>query len=160
MSKTLRERFGHVADQVRIKRRTRLQRDTKRINHTRRRIRAVKHGRHQPDVELRLRQHAGNGVVLHAGLDLCHARGAWIGGVAQGNRAGGRNVEIRLEILIGIMKHHKAATTHGGKDTVHFGSKRVELSAPCGGVCGIAARIFRIGGGEFRGDQVKPNLRV
>jgi hypothetical protein len=140
------ERCRHIADQLGVELRPWLKRGAQRIDHTGVGLGAVQDGLYDTRVELRFGKNASDALTRDAALDLGNSRWARVRGVPERDRAGGREIEVGFEILVGVVEHDEAAATDGVENAVHFGDQRLHLLARGGGVGEVGSGIVGIGG--------------
>jgi len=114
----------------------------------------------QLGVELRFGEDAGY-VAL-----FCHvpksrdSRRSRIGGIPECDSPRCRNVETRLEILIGVVEHEERNVAERPKLFCDFFLKRRDLCLCRSGIRLVERGIARIVPGQFRGDDIQPGARI
>ena len=145
---------------MRIKRGPRFKRSAKRVNHAGICVRTIQDGRNEALIELRFCQNTIHSFIANTLLHLCDARGAWVRRVAYGNRTGGGEIKIHLEILIRIVEHYKPSATHWIQHGGDLGAQRFQLLACGGGIGKIRTRVVRIRSRELPSNHVQPRARI
>ena len=160
LSQALGQCFGHIADHLRVERWTRFKVCPQRVDHAGICLGSIENGGDETRVVLRLGEDAINAFLPNPALDLGNPRRAWIRRVAERDRAGGREIERDLEILIGVVEDDEVASTNRIESLVHLRRQDFQLGPAGRGVGKVSARIFGVCRRELRGNQVQPHAGV